>query len=96
DLIVEEEVLGTESFDISSLSMYPNPATDHVVLGNPQTIPLKDVAIYDLTGRLVKQVDAENMGTELTIDISELASATYLFLVNTESGSQLNFQIVKE
>ncbi|MDX1406839.1 MAG: HYR domain-containing protein, partial [Saprospiraceae bacterium] len=47
DLIVEEEVLGTESFDISSLSMYPNPATDHVVLGNPQTIPLKDVAIYD-------------------------------------------------
>ncbi|QIE58286.1 HYR domain-containing protein [Rasiella rasia] len=88
--------IGDNSFDISSVSMYPNPATDFVMLSNPQHIPLQDVRIYDVTGRLIKTIDARETLSEMSIDISELASATYLFLVNTENGEQLTHQIVKE
>ncbi len=97
DLIVEETLGAIDnSFDISSITMFPNPASDFVTLGNPQQIPLKDVAIYDVTGRLIKTLDAETVTDEMKIDIYELASATYLFIINTADGVQVTQQIVKE
>ncbi|QIE60058.1 HYR domain-containing protein [Rasiella rasia] len=78
--------IGDNSFDISSVSMYPNPATDFILLNNPQNIPLQDVHIYDVTGRLIKTLDASKELSEMKIDISELASATYMILIKTELG----------
>ncbi|WP_432410979.1 HYR domain-containing protein [Rasiella sp. SM2506] len=92
-----DELLGVSNtgFDMASLTMYPNPATNFVLLNNPQNIPLKDVSIYDVTGRLIKIVDASQVTSEMTIDISELASATYMVLIHTDA-SPVTKQLVKE
>lgn len=37
-------------------------------------------------GRLVKSVDLDGMGVQIAIDISGLASATYLFIVSNNNG----------
>ena len=93
--VVKPLGIGENSFDIASLTMYPNPATGFVLLSNPQNIPLKDVSIYDVTGRLIKTLDASQITSEMTIDISELASAAYMVLINTEAG-QVTKQLIKE
>lgn len=92
-----EEILGVNdaSLNLSTLTLYPNPASDFIKLSNPKNIPLKEVSIYDVTGRLIKVLDASQVISEMTIDISELASATYVVLINTEAG-QVTKQLVKE
>jgi hypothetical protein len=93
--VVQALSVGENSFDTSSLTLYPNPATDFIVLSNPQSIPLKEVTIYDVTGRLIKKLDASQVISEMRIDTSELASATYMILINTDAG-QVAKQLVKE
>ena len=95
--ITVDSVLSIEEsgFDISSLAMYPNPASDFVQLSNPENIPLEAVSIYDITGRLVKKLDASRVTSQMTIAISELASATYFFLIKT-ADQQITYQIIKE
>jgi hypothetical protein len=92
-----ESVLGIDDNDInfSSIIMYPNPARDIVNLNNPQSLALDQAQIFDLTGRLVQSVDLRNMGTDIAIDISHLASATYMVLINGENG-HITKQLIKE
>ena len=92
-----ESILGSDDIDatISSIILYPNPATDYVMVSNPTGQELESLTIYDLNGRLIKTVDLKEMGVEKAIDISELASATYMFIIKGVNG-QLNKQIIKE
>jgi hypothetical protein len=92
-----ESVLGIDDQDIAlgSIVMYPNPARDIVNLSNPQSLALDQAAIYDLTGRLVQTIDLRDMGTDMAIDISHLASATYMVLINGENGHTTK-QLIKE
>jgi len=90
-----ESILGTSDFDLSSIALYPNPAKDFIILSNPQAIALQQAAIYDLTGRLIQTIDLTTMGTQQSIDFSELASATYMFIIQGFDG-QMTKQIIKE
>jgi hypothetical protein len=92
-----ESILGNDDNDINfgSIIMYPNPAIDIVNLNNPQSLALDQVAIYDLTGRLVQTIDLRDMDTDIAIDISHLASATYMVLINGENG-HITKQLIKE
>lgn len=71
-----EGILGTEDFILKSLALYPNPANKYLVLSNPQSLSLNKATIYDLRGRLIKQVNLSNMGLEKRIDVSILAKNT--------------------
>ncbi len=90
-----EILLAIGDFNIGSVIMYPNPASDFVMLSNPQSLNLDKAAIYDLTGRLVQNVDLTDMGTEISIDVSHLASATYMVLIQGENG-QVTKQLIKD
>ena len=92
-----ESVLGAgdNNADIGSLQMYPNPAKHTVMIGNPQSLSLEKLSIFDLRGRMVKSIDLRSMGTEKTIDISEMAAATYLVIIQGENG-QTTKRLIKE
>jgi uncharacterized protein YrzB (UPF0473 family) len=92
-----ESVLGIGDNELSfeSVVLYPNPAQEFVILSNPQSLALQQAAIYDLTGRLIQTIDLNDMGTEKTIDVSLLATATYAVVIQTEKG-QITKQLLKE
>ncbi|MDT0554382.1 HYR domain-containing protein [Patiriisocius hiemis] len=79
-------ILGVEDTNFTSLSLYPNPASDMVTLSNPNNLELQEVAIYDLMGRLVNTIKLMDMGTERNIDVSLLQSATYLIVIKGKQG----------
>ncbi|MEM6720943.1 MAG: T9SS type A sorting domain-containing protein [Bacteroidota bacterium] len=87
-------VLGVEENNLNSLTFYLNPASNQVTLANPNNISLKEITIYDLSGRLVTTVNMTNMGTEKTIDISSLQSATYMVIITGENGRSVKQLIV--
>jgi len=91
-----EDTLGVEPItDLGSVKVYPNPAVHFITIANPQNISLNKVAIYDVSGSIVKQVSQKDIGVEMQIDISELASATYLIIIFSEDG-QLVKHLIKE
>ncbi|MDB3866113.1 BspA family leucine-rich repeat surface protein, partial [bacterium] len=82
-----QEILGAGDVeDFASLVLYPNPADSKVNLSNPRQIDLINVTIYDLTGRIVNKIDLSTMGSEITIDISTLANATYMLVIRGDQG----------
>ncbi|GAB3768740.1 hypothetical protein GCM10028818_03660 [Spirosoma horti] len=66
---------------LSSLQLYPNPATDYVklTLENGDVRPI-DVTIYDNSGRKCKQISLSKPGRVLSeqLDLSTLAHGLYL------------------
>ncbi len=80
--------------DFASLVLYPNPADSKVNLSNPRQIDLNNVTIYDLTGRIVNKIDLSTMGSEITIDISTLANATYMLVIKGSQGTSTKQLIV--
>ncbi|MEM7186193.1 MAG: HYR domain-containing protein [Bacteroidota bacterium] len=92
-----ESVLGNNdvSVDISTIVMYPNPATTEVRISNPQSIALDEAIIFDLTGRLVGTYDLRDMGTDIGLDISHLATAAYTVVIKGPDG-QIIKRLLKE
>ncbi|RRO24397.1 T9SS-dependent M36 family metallopeptidase [Flavobacteriaceae bacterium 14752] len=75
------EVLSVNTFDASSLKVYPNPADDIIsiesISGRIQNANLK---IYDLNGRLVLN-QAINFNNKQQINVSELSSGIYVLKI---------------
>ena len=96
ELTVESVLgVGNNNADIGSLQMYPNPANHTVTIGNPQSLSLENLRIFDLRGRMVKSIDLRSMGVQKTIDISEMAASTYLVIIQGENG-QITKRLIKE
>ena len=81
-VITVDDILGVgDNTLLSSIVMYPNPTNEIVRLINPQNLELEAISIYDLTGRLIKTVDLRDMGLEISVDLSGLASANYMVII---------------
>ncbi|MCL2072992.1 MAG: choice-of-anchor J domain-containing protein [Marinilabiliaceae bacterium] len=68
------EYVGIKSLVSSTLSVYPNPATDKLYISSE--ISINAISLFDATGRIV--LVYEKVGnSEFTIDISGLSSGVY-------------------
>ncbi|HBY66403.1 MAG TPA: hypothetical protein DEG69_00690, partial [Flavobacteriaceae bacterium] len=95
ELTVESE-LGVQGADtLGTVQLYPNPANNQVTIGNPLQNNLKEAVIYDLTGRVIQTINLNGMGAQKTIDVTNLASATYLVRISSENGT-ITKQLIKE
>jgi hypothetical protein len=90
DLIPLPQIpLSVDSFDVNSISLYPNPAKETINLSIPFDYENFSATIYDLSGRLVKTVT-----TPTDIDITELNSGMYI-LNTTLNDLSFNQKFVK-
>lgn len=83
--------LGTSSFDMNALTVYPNPVVD--ILSIRYNEEITAINVYDLSGRLVKQITPNQ--TEVEVNMSELAAAMYIVKVNA-GGSQTEIKVIKK
>lgn len=91
DNIIVTQLLSTNTFDNSSFTAYPNPVKNMLNLTYTQNI--SDVSVFNLLGQQVitKSVNA----IKGQIDMSNLASGTYLVKVLTENGTK-TIKVIKE
>jgi|GEM_PF-3027024 len=90
-----EAVLETVAFqlDKAALVLFPSPATSVVNIDVPEAIQVEKITLYDVSGRIVK---VENFSTHnISLEISEIASATYFMQIETNFGT-LTKQLIKE
>ena len=94
--LIVESVLGTgdNNQNLGSISMYPNPAKGQVTIANPQGLELEKASIYDLTGRLVQSFNLKGMATSKTLNIDQLAAATYVVIIEGQAG-QITKRLIK-
>ena len=87
--------VGDNSQNLGTISMYPNPAKGNVTIGNPQSLALESANIYDLTGRLVQTFNLKGMATAKTLNVDNLAAATYVVIIKGKEG-QITKRLIKE
>lgn len=83
--------LGTSSFDMNALTVYPNPVVD--ILSIRYNEEITAINVYDLSGRLVKQITPNQ--TEVEVNMFELAAAMYIVKVNA-GGNQTEIKVIKK
>ncbi len=67
------------------LEMYPNPASDYVVFRTAEEMPIKDIAIYNIEGRLMRVVmDINNHAYEF--QRKNLAPGMYVVKMRFDEG----------
>ena len=91
----EQDILGISDSILETLTVYPNPANNLIYLNNPKRIRLIDLSIYDITGRLIKNVPLIGMETEKIINIQDLEGASYILVINGEEG-MVTKQLIKK
>ena len=85
--------LSTEKFIQNNFKVYPNPATDYVTIEYDENagVQLRSVQILDSSGKWVRSVK-ENFHQ---INISDLSSGVYLFVIQTDKGNKTEKVVVK-
>ncbi|MBU2950911.1 T9SS type A sorting domain-containing protein [Tamlana agarivorans] len=74
--------------DITSFKLYPNPATNEVVLN----MPIHSVRVMDITGKVVKVYNSEIQ----KLDVSQLAPGVYFLKGRSTAGKTLVKKFVKK
>jgi len=77
-VINQKTALDNKDFNIDSIILSPNPASDIVYLNSNEE---SSVSIFDITGKIVKKLPKANYRE---IIVSEIIPGTYLFEINIE------------
>ena len=98
DEVIVNFVLGVNSsFEVSTLTMYPNPATDQITIDvtNFSALDVINVTIVDITGKIVMVEKLEGLGNSFneTYDVSSFATGTY-FVQFEANGEVVTRQFV--
>jgi aminopeptidase YwaD len=84
----------TAQSSLEPVIIYPNPASDRVTIKIKGNNNMHELLIYDCSGRLVKQAIGSST---ISIDIKELNSATYSFIItNKRTGQRFTREVVKQ
>lgn len=91
-LVTEEPTASNNEIDKSQLIVYPNPVLD--LLHIEYATDVKKIQIYDLLGRQVYELNYDQ--NKLSVDVSDLASGTYLLKLETVDNKQTSIKFIKK
>ena len=87
-IIVRAHPLGIESFnDQTKLQIYPNPASDQVVIAWNSEIQPESISISDVSGKLIAQHSVTSKGSSMLLDIGNYDPGN--FVVTLFSGKKI-------
>jgi len=91
-----ESILGNDDNELSAaISMYPNPASDVLNFVNGSNIALETAKIFDMNGKLINTIDLRDMQTQMSVDVSYLASGVYMVQITGERSTTMK-RLLKE
>lgn len=85
--------VGVEEEEEVELTAFPNPAKDMISIpvGN---IEVKEVVIYDVTGKIVSSQNVNNTNNVLRLDVTSISNGAYVVALNLENGSTSKINVV--
>jgi hypothetical protein len=96
DMNLDLTILGNQDNELSNaIVLYPNPANEQVTLSNSSNISLETAMIYDLNGKLISQINLQDMQSERVIDVSSYATGVYMVHITGEQSSVVK-RMIKE
>ena len=79
--------LSSQDFsDVTTFSVYPNPANDFISIKNDQNLPIEFISIIDLTGKKVFE-QKENTSS---INVQQLESGLYIIQITSDGKNYQN------
>lgn len=84
--VVEISRVSSSNEPEASMKLYPNPASEKVMLEVEHAEEIQGLKIFTLTGQLVKNYPYQRLNRFKKIDISLLVVGTYVIQVQTEKG----------
>lgn len=87
--IASTENVGIGNYNSSDFRVYPNPATDLLTISSENGSNIHNVKIYDLQGKLIKNVQSDYS----KIDLSQIKSGLYIIQITTESQEQYHIKL---
>ncbi len=86
--------VSTNEFVSGKFNIFPNPATDLVTITNSENIGIKEIAVYDLNGKIVKSQKFKKEN-EILLNTEDLNSGTYFLHIVTDEGTGIK-KLVKK
>lgn len=91
--ITLKSVLANDAFSLNNeMKIYPNPSKNNVTFSNLQENSISKIEIFNLTGKLLKEMPIQNQ-EKITTNLSSFESGIYL--IKTISVSDENNKITK-
>jgi hypothetical protein len=87
DVIVDITLSTNDASLQSKLSMYPNPNQGTLYLNYTGQEALKQLFIFDVTGKKVQTISLENFTNNQGLNLNNLAQGMYLVTIQSESAS---------
>jgi hypothetical protein len=73
--------IGVNDFDFTQVKFYPNPIRDILYIDLPNYIPVEQIQIFDLSGKLVEVYKQQSK-----LDLSSLEKGFYILKLETTRG----------
>ncbi|UUV20149.1 S8 family serine peptidase [Paenimyroides aestuarii] len=90
---------GTVSLEnevLNNLTLYPNPVNTQLnIEGDLQTLKNANIAIFDVSGKKVKEFNMEFNANNVNLDVSELNTGIYMIKISKENVQQ-SYKFIKK
>ncbi len=87
--------VNTDNLDKVDITPYPNPTRDFIAIPYSGTAASATIHIYDLTGRLVKAVNANYSGNNMIqVDMNGVTNGSYVFNMQFNDNTSSTFKVV--
>jgi len=80
-------VTATDTNNINNIEVYPNPANQNMYINS--NIPINEIEIFDITGKLVKKTNIVN-----NINVSLFTNGIYYFCIHTNNSTVVKKVVV--
>ncbi|NND51562.1 MAG: T9SS type A sorting domain-containing protein, partial [Flavobacteriaceae bacterium] len=91
DIVVNNALLGTESFDVNGFEYFPNPVNDNLTLRSLSNI--QNVAVYNMLGQEVMKLTPNTVNAE--VDMRSLSQGSYFVKVTINDATD-TIRIIKK
>lgn len=89
-----QPILSNESFNITSVAVYPNPANDVIYLRAKSAFIILDVSVSNIEGKILMTKSIENE-KQIAIDITNLMAGIYLIKIIDSKGNSETKKFIK-
>lgn len=93
-ITVTNSGVGTDEFDYSTITVYPNPANEFVTINWSNAETPNRIELWDATGKLIL-VENQFSGNFVQFNLSGLAPGVFVLKVESSNGSQISKLIVQ-